>query len=163
MYFSEEIHGQLGSLEASCNSWACGFMPIACSGPGVLSGFSGRSSDSWGHPCAIDGGWFNQVLEGSIKSIQKIIWLQTARVQPAKDMFISGRGDGTAPGADWVDTLRLVDSVAFDRDFPWFSQECWIVPGFILATLFPFVMLDTLNAMLCRGWLPETWVKSRKC
>jgi hypothetical protein len=63
-------------------------------------------------------GWFNQVLEGSIKSIQKIIWLQTARVQPAKDMFISGRGDGTAPGADWVDTLRLVDSVAFDRDFP---------------------------------------------
>ena len=50
---------------------------------------------------------------------------------------------------------------------PWFSVilslECWIVPGFILATLFPFVMLDTLNAMLCRGWLPETWVKSRKC
>lgn len=24
-------------------------------------------------------------------------------------------------------------------------------PGFILVTLFPFVLLDTLNAMLCRG------------
>ena len=36
-----------------------------------------------------------------------------------------------------------------------FPVDRQISPGFILATLFPFVMLDTLNAMLCRGCPPE--------
>ena len=62
--------------------------------------------------------------------------LQTALICFAKDMFVSGAAPSTKNAGSCLRCPHALEQLSNDL-------------GFILVTLSPFVLMDTINAMMC--------------